>query len=188
MPATTLVDGDYADTELADVFDRAEAHFGHVPNLVKALATNPAMCRTITDFTIQALGPGRLDWGFKELLILKTLRSIKSFYSYGAHERLAAQLGVPVEKIGDVAGAQWRTSPHFTADERLLFALVEQIADDANAVPDELWDDLRNHWDDGQLLEANAVITTYIMIGRVGDTLGISDPVLFSKPIDSITA
>lgn len=188
MPATTLVDRDRVTSDLTDVFDRAEKHFGHVPNLVKALATNPAMCRTITDFTIQALGPGRLDWGFKELLILKTLRSIKSFYSYGAHERLAAQLEVPVEKIGDVANAQWRTSPHFTESERLLFALVEQIAEDANAVPDELWDDLRSHWDDGQLLEANAVITTFIMIGRLGDTLGIADPVLFRKSVDTMNA
>ena len=55
-------------------------------------------------------------------------------------------------------------------------------------MPDELWEDLRSHWDDGQLLEANAVITTFIMIGRLGDTLGISDPVLFSKSIDAATA
>jgi hypothetical protein len=29
-------------------------------------------------------------------------------------------------------------------------------------------------------LEANAIITTFIMIGRVGDALGVADPVLFS--------
>jgi len=186
MPATTLIARDRADSSLADVFERAEQHFGHVPNLVKALASNPAMCRTITDFTIQALGPGRLEWPLKELLILKTLRAIKSFYSYGAHERLAADLGVPHEKIGDVANAQWQSSSHYTEGERLLFALVEQIAEDANAVPDALWDQLRTHWDDGQLLEANAVITTFIMIGRVGDALGIADPVLFQKPLDAV--
>ncbi len=184
MPATALIDRTETEDELDDVFRRAEERFGHVPNLVKALASNPAMCRSITDFLIQALGPGRLDWKVKELLILKTLRAIKSYYSYGAHERLAAELGVPSEKIGDVANTLWRTSPHYTDGERLLFELVAQIAEDANAVPDELWDALRSHWDDGQLLEANAVITTFIMIGRVGDTLGVSDPVLFRKPLD----
>lgn len=183
MPTTQLLERTDTDASLADVMDRAEEHFGHVPNLVKVLASNPAMCRSITDFLIQSLGPGRIDWGFKELIILKTLRALKSYYSYGAHERLAHELGVSAEKIGDTANSLWRTSPHYTEAERLVFELVEQIARDANDVGDALWEPLRAHWDHGQLLEITAVITTFIMIGRVGDTLGVSDPVLFSKPV-----
>ncbi|MGH3949979.1 MAG: hypothetical protein ACRDSE_12775, partial [Pseudonocardiaceae bacterium] len=60
---------------------------------------------------------------------------------------------------------------------------AEQVAEDANDVSDDLWDRLRAAWDAGQLLEINAVITTFIMVGRVGDALGVCDPVLFSKPI-----
>ena len=183
MPATKLIEPSQADPSLREVLSRTEEHFGHIPNLIKAMSSNPDMCRSITDFLIQALGPGRLDWGLKELIILKTLRSIKSYYGYGAHERLAFELGVPAEKIGDVANSLWRTSAHFTPGERLLFELVEQIAEDANDVGDELWKKLRAQWDHGQLLEANAVITTFIMIGRLGDSLGVADPVLFSKPV-----
>jgi 4-carboxymuconolactone decarboxylase len=181
MPATTLLDPSQAHPSLADVFERAEARFGHVPNLVKALASNPAMCRSITDFMLESLGPGRLDWALKELLILKTLRSIKSYYSYGAHERLALELGVAPEKIGDLAHGLWHSSPHFSDGERALLALVEQIDEDANDVSDAHWDALRTFWNDGQLLEATAVITTFLMIGRVGDTLGVADPVLFRQ-------
>lgn len=108
MPAVTLLDKDRIDPELKGVFGEAEEHFGRVPNLVKALATNPEMCRSITEFLIQALGPGRLDWGLKELLILKTLRSNRSYYGFGAHERLAVELGVPEGKIGDLANSLWR--------------------------------------------------------------------------------
>jgi alkylhydroperoxidase family enzyme len=187
MPATATLDRSDTDESLDEVLDRAEAYFGHVPNLVRVMASNPAMCRTVTDFLIQALGPGRLPWGFKELIILKTLRAIGSHYSYGAHERIAAELGVPTDKIGDVANSLWQTSDNFSDRERAVFALVEQIAEDANAVPDALWDELREHWDHGQLLEANAVITTYVMIGRVGDSLGVSDPVLFERPIEDVS-
>ena len=182
MPATALLELDQAN-EVSDVYEHAESHFGQVPNLVKALATNPSICRSITEFLIEALGPGRLDWGLKELLILKTLRSNKSYYSYGAHERLAVELGVSEDKIGDLANSLWRTSPHFSDAERTLLELVEQIALDANDVGDELWKRLRADWDDGQLLEANAVVTTMIMVGRVGDSLGVSDPVLFTRPV-----
>jgi alkylhydroperoxidase family enzyme len=183
MPVTKLVEPTQADASLQGTLAQAEAHFGHVPNLVKAMANNPEMCRTITEFMIQALGPGRVDWGFKELIILKTLRSIGSYYSYGAHERLAEELGVSTQKIGDIANSLWRLSPHFSEAEQAVFELVEQIGRDANDVSDALWERLRAHWNKGQLLEINAVITTFIMIGRLGDSLGVADPVLFSRPV-----
>lgn len=182
MPAVEPIEKEQADPAVREVLDAAEEHFGQVPNLVKALASNPEMCRSITEFLIQALGPGRVDWGLRELVVLKTLRSIKSYYGYGTHERLALDLGVPAEKIGDVAGSLWQTSPHLSESERVLLELAEQVAEDANDVGDELWGRLRSHWDEGQLLEINAVITTFIMVGRMGDALGISDPVLFSGP------
>lgn len=178
-----MLDRSEMDPALAPLMNRAEAHFGHVPNLVRVLATNPALCRSITNFMMQSLGPGRLDWAFKEVIILKTLAVMKSHYSYGAHERLARDLGVPAEKLGDLANSLWRTSPHFTEAERVVLELVEQIGRDANDVSDALWDRLRTHWDHGQLLEITAVITTFLMIGRVGDALGVSDPVLFTRPV-----
>lgn len=181
MPATALHTA--PTDELADTYAKAEAHFGHVPNFVRVLGSNPAFCRSLTDFLIQALDQGRVPWAFKELIILKTLRAAGSYYSYGAHEKLALELGNTPERIGDLAGALWRTSPHFTDAERAVFALVEQTVDDANAVDDAIWDPLLEHWDHGQLLEIASVINTFINIGRMGDTLGVADPVLFTRPL-----
>ncbi len=182
MTATAMIQQPEHD-EVARAFRVAEAHFGHVPNLVRVLGTNPAMCRTITAFFAQSLQEGRVSWAFKELVILKTLRAVGAYYGYGAHEQLAVALGNAPEKVGDLANSLWRTSPHFDDAERAVLELVEQIGIDANAVPDALWERLREHWDPGQLIELTAVITTFIMIGRVGDSLGVSDPVLFTKPV-----
>lgn len=93
------------------------------------------------------------------------------------------ELGIPEEKLGDIANSLWQTSPHFTEAERLVFELVNQIGIDANDVSEDLWNRLKKYWDHGQLLELCAVITTFLMIGRVGDTLGVSDTVIFSKPV-----
>lgn len=187
MPATALLDNQQVDPGLADVLAATEARFGHVPNLVRALSANPEICRAVSEFLIQALAPGRLDWALKEVLILKTLRATKSYYGYGAHERLAVELGIPIEKIGDLANSLWRTSPHFEEGERALLELVEQIARDANDVSDELWQRLHAHWDAGQLLEATSLITTVIMVGRVGDALGVADPVLFTRRVTEVS-
>lgn len=179
MPAVTLIHE--PNDNVRDVFSRAEAHFGHVPNLVKALANNPTFCKSLTDFMIQALGEGRVSWAFKELVILKTLRASGCYYSYGAHEKLAVELGNSAERMGDTHNSLWVTSLHFSHGEKAIFAYIEQIAKDANDVGDEIWGPLLDNWDHGQLLELSSVITTFINIGRMGDTLGVSDPVLFTS-------
>lgn len=181
MPVTATIER--PTEELQDIFDQAEAYFGHVPNFVKVLASNPTFCKSLTEFMIQALGEGRVSWAFKELVILKTLRATGAYYSYGAHEKLAADLGNSPERIGDTHNSIWVESDHFTGGEKAVFAYIEQIADDPNDVGDEIWGPLLENWDHGQLLELSAVITTFINIGRMGDTLGVSDPVLFSKPV-----
>ena len=181
MPAVQYVEQPIE--ALQSVYQSAETFFGHVPNLVKALGSNENMCTSITNFLIQSLGEGRVNWAFKELVILKTLRAMKSHYGYGAHEKIAQDLGVSAEKMGDLANSLWKNSSHFSEGEKLVFELVEQIGIDANAVPPELWQKMKQHWDHGQLIELNAIITTFIMIGRVGDALGVSDPILFSKAI-----
>jgi len=114
------------------------------------------------------------------------MRSMKSYYGYGAHEKLATELGVPVEKMGDLANSLWQTSSRFTEPERVMLEFATQVARDANDVKDEHWQRMKAHWDNGQLLEMNAVITTFIQIGRIGDTLGVCDPVLFTKPVSSV--
>jgi len=185
MPAVKLLEIDDVDNSIKELYRETEEHFGQVPNLVKALGNNPTLCKSITRFMIQAMGKGRISWSFKELIILKTLRAMKSYYSYGAHEQIAADLGVSNEKIGDLANSLWQNSPHFDEGEKAVFELIDQIAEDANDVSDALWDRLKQHWENGQLIEINAVITTFIMIGRIGDSMGVSDPKLFSKPISN---
>lgn len=181
MPITATIDRPTADLE--EVYARAEEHFGLVPNFVKVLATNPTFCTSITNFVIQATGEGRVSWAFKELVILKTLRTTGAYYGYGAHERLALELGNSAERIGDLNNSLWEDSERFEPAEKAVFALIEQIAEDANDVGDNLWEPLHEHWDHGQLLELAAVITTFLNIGRLFDTLGVSDPVLFARSV-----
>lgn len=182
MPAVKYIENPSED--LKPIYNDAKKFFGHVPNIVKALGSNYAMCKSITNFLIQSLGEGLVDWKFKELVILKTLRVMKSHYSYGAHEDIAIKLGVTEHQLSDISNSIWKSSPQFSEKEKLVFELIEQIGEDANAVTKELWDKLRKHWTNGQLVELNGIITTFIMIGRVGDALGVSDYALFSKELN----
>ena len=76
-------------------------------------------------------------------------------------------------KLADLGGDKYRTSPHFGEAERALLDLTVQIGNDANRLSKELWSRLHEHWSDPQIVEAVFVITTYIMVSKFGDALGV---------------
>jgi AhpD family alkylhydroperoxidase len=70
----------------------------------------------------------------------------------GMHSRELKEAGEPDERIHTVAA--WREAPYFSDAERAALALAEavtRLSDRPDPVPDELWDEVRRHYDEGQL-------------------------------------
>ena len=68
------------------------------------------------------------------------------------HSRELKAAGEPDERINTVAA--WRETPYFTDAERAVLALTEavtRLADRPDPVPDEVWDEVARHYDEGQL-------------------------------------
>ncbi|GII63510.1 alkyl hydroperoxide reductase AhpD [Sphaerisporangium krabiense] len=62
------------------------------------------------------------------------------------------KLGASDERIGLVAA--WRETPYYTDAERAALALAEaatRLADRTDAVPDDVWNDAADHFDERQL-------------------------------------
>jgi len=75
-------------------------------------------------------------------------------------------LGMTNEKIADLDGEKYKTSPHYSEGEKALLDLTVQIGIDANRVSKDLWDRLHAHWTEPQIVDATFVITTYIMVSN----------------------
>src|SRR5689334_15858404 len=68
------------------------------------------------------------------------------------HPKIARKLGETDDRIFAVAA--WRDAPFFTDAERAALALTEsltRVADQADAVPDEIWDACAEHFDTEEL-------------------------------------
>jgi AhpD family alkylhydroperoxidase len=68
------------------------------------------------------------------------------------HSRALGHLGERSERIHLVAA--WREAPYFSDSERAALALAEaatRIADRADPVPDEVWDEAARHYSEEQL-------------------------------------
>jgi AhpD family alkylhydroperoxidase len=81
------------------------------------------------------------------------------------HPRIARKLGETDERLFAVAA--WRDAPYFTDAERAALALTEaatRMSDQADPVPDEIWDEAARHYDEqglGTLVMAIATINVW---------------------------
>ena len=169
----SYIEREQADAQTLAFYDRAEERFQALLNIFKVFGHHPEYGTVFTDLVMAILKDGELDWLTKELLILKATQRNNCQYCVVQHERVSEMLGMQEAKITDIDGDKYKSSPHFTEAERALLDLTVQIGEDANAVPAELWGRLHEHWTDPQIVEAVFVITTYIMVSKFGDALGV---------------
>lgn len=178
--SVSYVEREQADAATKVFYDKAEERFEMLLNIFKVFGHTPELGTVFTDSVMAMLKDGELDWVSKELLILKATHRNECQYCVVQHETLSKRLGISEEKINDIAGDRYRTSPHFTEAEKALLDLTVQIGVDANSVSKELWDRLHEHFTEPQIVEAVYVITQYIAISKFGDALGVALEPVFS--------
>lgn len=61
----------------------------------------------------------------------------------------------------------------FTLAERAALALAERMTTDARGVDENVWADLREHFDEGQVIELAAVIGLFNYFNRFNDALQV---------------
>ncbi len=80
--------------------------------------------------------------------------------------------GISAEKVADVWA--FETCPRFSAAERAALRLARDAASSPNAVTDQHFVELREHWDDGQIVELIATVALFGFLNRWNDTVATS--------------
>lgn len=171
--SVSYVEREQANPETLAFYDKAEERFEMLLNIFKVFGHTPELGTVFTDLVMAILKDGELNWTTKELLILKATHRNECQYCVVQHETLSKRLGLSEEKIADIGGDRYASSPHFTDSEKALMDLTVQIGVDANNVSAELWDRLKQHFTEPQIVEAVFTITVYIAVSKFGDALGV---------------
>lgn len=169
----SYVEREQASPETLEFYECAEERFELLLNIFKVFGHTPNLGTAFTDSVMEMLQDKYLDWKTKELIILKATHRNECQYCVVQHEAVSQRLGISNEKIADIEGDRYKTSPHFTEGERALLELTHQIGVDANRVSKGLWDRVKAHYNEPQIVEAVYVITQYIAISKFGDALGV---------------
>ncbi len=175
MMGVSYVQREDANAEINAFYDDAEQRFDMLLNIFKVFGHVPEYGKTWTAVIMAILKDGpELDWATKELLILKATHRNDCQYCVVQHERLSIDmLGIDKNKVADIEGDKYQTSPHFSDGEKALLELTDQIWADANRVGKNLWQRLHQHYSNAQIVEAVFVITMYIQVSKFGDALGV---------------
>jgi AhpD family alkylhydroperoxidase len=118
--------------------------------------SNPAFVVPDAMQALQALGKAVQEGGVpRKTLELVNLRA-SQINGCGVcavqHPRIARKLGETDERIFAVTA--WREAPYFTNAERAALALAEavtRLSDRAEPVPDEIWNEAAQHYDEQAL-------------------------------------
>jgi alkylhydroperoxidase family enzyme len=80
---------------------------------------------------------------------------------YSEHTKILRGLNYPEEALRDISA--WQTSPHFDAAERCVLAYADCIGLDHGRTPASLFDQLKSHFTEEQIIELTYVASMFMM-------------------------
>jgi AhpD family alkylhydroperoxidase len=136
---------------------------------------NPAMVLPGAMQSIQGLMKATTQGGVPqttlELVHLRASQINGCSACVDAGAKQARKAGETEERLSTVAA--WREAPYFTDAERAALALTEaatRLSDRPDAVPDEVWDEAADHYDEQGLAAIILMIATTNLFNRLNAT------------------
>ncbi len=161
-----------ADTtpELAAHFDFFLTTLGFTPNSVLTMQRKPKLVAALAQLNAAAMDPqGEVDLGFRRLIGHVASKAAGCLYCQ-AHTLLgAANFGISEAKLADVWN--YASSAHYSVRERLALDFALAAAAQPNAVTDEQFAQLRQHWSDSEITELLGVVAMFGFLNRWNDTM-----------------
>jgi alkylhydroperoxidase family enzyme len=158
---------------LADLEEHLKSRFddtiGFTPRSLLTMARRPAIVLALSDLITAAWRGGTVPVGLKPLLALVSSTAAGCRYCQ-AHEAVdAAAHGVPPEKVAAIW--EFETSELYDDAERAALRLARDASVLPNAVTPAHFSALREHYDDGELVEILSVICIFGFLNRWNDTV-----------------
>jgi len=156
--------------ELKEHFDFFLGTLGFTPNSVLTMQRKPKLVKAFAQLNAAVMDPdGQVDLGFRRLLGHVASKAAGCLYCQ-AHTLLGAQnFGVSEEKLAAVW--EYARSPHYSEKERVALDFALAAAAQPNAVSDQLFEALRRHWSENEIVEILGVVAMFGFLNRWNDSM-----------------
>ena len=152
--------------ELSGLVEKLRAgRRGRLLNIYRTLLNTPPLAESWFNHSNTVRWKTTLSGRLREIVIIRMGHLTGSQYVLRQHvPSLALADGVSLKECD--ALADWRASRLFSASERAVLAYADTMTRDI-AVPDEVFAQLKRHFDARQIVELTVLIGTYNMNARV---------------------
>lgn len=159
------------DKELQQLVDFYNETLGFCPNSVKTMYHRPRIAYAFIEMNKAVMeNKGRVTSALKRLIGYISSNAAGCRYCQAHTIRAAERYGAGQEQLNNIW--EYKTHPAFSEAERaaLDFALASSII--PNAVDDEIAENLRAHWNEGEIVEILGVVALFGYLNRWNDSMG----------------
>ena len=150
-------------------FAIVEQGMGFLPDSMLTMGHSPPLLQAFAGLSGTVLAGGKLDRGFKSLVSYVTSLAAGCRYCQAHTGHTAHKNGVEEAKIQ--AAFEYETSPLFDARERAALRVAHLAGLVPNATEESHFEELRQHFDDEEIVEIVSVIALFGYLNRWNDTM-----------------
>ena len=155
--------------DLAERFKHYQETRGFVPNSILTMQRRPNISRAFMALNQAVLYEGTVSEELKMLVSLIASQAAGCKYCQAHMANLASIYEASAEKIAAVW--EYQTSPLFSDAERAALNLAFKASIVPNEASDADFDELKQHFDDDQIVEIVASIALFGYLNRWNDTM-----------------
>ncbi|MDT5204281.1 MAG: hypothetical protein QOD34_917 [Mycobacterium sp.] len=152
----------------------ARRRFGEVPEPIAVTAQHPRLlvANAVHEAMLQSASR-TLPANVRELAVFWTARTVGCSWCVDFGSMLQRLDGLDIERLQDIE--RYRSSAHFTDDERAAIDYANAMTTDPHTVTDEQVADLRKRFGDAGVIELTYHVGVENMRARMNSALGITE-------------
>ncbi len=170
MPLITPLSAD-ANEEVAELARFFNETLGFCPNSVLTMQRRPNIASAFINLNKAVMeNHGRVTSGLKRLIGYVASHAAGCQYCQAHTIRAAQRYGEADDKLEHVW--EYRQSPLFSDAERAALDFAIAAASVPNGVNEDISEQLKQHWDEGEIVEILAVVALFGYLNRWNDSMG----------------
>ncbi len=160
----------HADSEVAALATFFNETLGFCPNSVLTMQRRPAIAKAFINLNAAVMeNRGRVTSAFKRLLAYVSSHATGCRYCQAHAIRAAERYGADRQQLEHIW--DYREHPAFDAAERAALDFAVAASTVPNGVDAALQERLREHWDDGEIVEILSVVALFGFLNRWNDSM-----------------
>lgn len=156
--------------ELMPIFQAYQNTLGFMPNSELIMQRRPKLVQALGSLRAAVFDPeGEVHGGFRRLIGHVASQAAGCRYCMAHTAGTSLLNGIEEQRLAAVW--DYRSSPLFTEAEKIALDFALAAGSVPNDVTDEMFAELRRHWNDNQVVEIVAVISLFGFLNRWNDTM-----------------